>query len=189
LAAAIALQPEYAEAYLDYAEAVRADVDADPRKAWKACRRATRLDSLNPRCWVALGHASLYIADETWAARAFRRAAQLQPDNVSVLADVVRGLESIGRDTQARRVLEAARFRSPGNAALVQLCNDFRSRLAIRQHLPMTGEPTILRFPGRASDAAASASHPVVLRVDRRSRSTPHLFRLFGRQVDPRRAN
>src|SRR5437870_885265 len=54
-AAVIGVRPYGSETCLRYADAVDADPDADPHKAWIARRRATRIDSFDSRCWVALG--------------------------------------------------------------------------------------------------------------------------------------
>lgn len=189
----IGLRPYDTETCLRYADAVDADPDSDPRKAWAARRRATRIDSFDSKCWAALGQSGLRIGDRKRALRAFRRAARLRPERVDTLAEVVGGLVELGRDKEAQTVLNCARFRRPHDTAIQALWNNFRfARLQRKQQREKAkrpdSEPTILPFPGRSIASSAQAENPVVLRADCRSRPVPHLLRLFGVR-DPRRAN
>jgi Flp pilus assembly protein TadD len=191
---AIGLEPLHAESYLLYANAVHSDPDADPRKAVIACRRATRLFPSDPRYWAALGQSCLNAGNETLARKAYRRAARLRLDDLEILDDVVRGLVRLGRSSEARRVLTAARFRMPRNAGVAGLWKQFRfdsaRREQRRRRLAINEQPVLLPFtPARNSNAKETVASPVVPRADRTSRPQPHLLRHIGRQSDPRRAN
>jgi tetratricopeptide (TPR) repeat protein len=189
----IGLRPYDTETCLRYADAVDADPDGDPHKAWAARRRATRIDSFDSRCWAALGQSGLRIGDRKRALKAFRRAASLRPERVETVAAVVDGFVALGRIREARAVITCARFRRPHDAAIQALWNGFRFDCLRRDQQRERGrrhdaEPAILPFPGRTA-AATQPGDPVVLRADRRSQPAPHLLRLFGSRVGPRRAN
>lgn len=192
-AVVIGLRPYDTQTCLRYADAVDADPDGDPQKAWAARRRATRIDSFDSRCWAALGQSGLRIGDRKRALKAFRRAAKLRPERVETVAEVVNGFVELGRIREARAVLTCARFRRRHDAGIEALWNEFRFNCVRRDQQAkraggLEAEPAILPFPGRTA-AASQPGEPVVLRADRRSRPVPHLLRLFGVRVDPRRAN
>src|SRR5262245_9977121 len=128
----IGLRPYDTETCLRYADAVDADPDGDPNKAWVARRRATRIDSFDSRCWAALGQSGLRIGDRKRALRAFRRAAKLRPERIETLAEVVNGVVALGRVREARAVLTCARFRRPHDAGIEALWNRFRFDCAQR---------------------------------------------------------
>ena len=189
LAAAIRLRRHAGDLYVEFARAVLADPDGDPRRAVKALRRAAAIDPFEPRTWAALGGAALRAGDAVPAGKAFRRAARLRPDRVETLSEIVDGFIALGREGDARDVLTAARFRAPRDAEVSALWDRFRFKLALRQQRQTAGiEDTILPFPVREREASATPAAAVVLRADRKSVSTPHLLRLFGRRADPRRA-
>jgi len=188
LAAAIRLRRHADDLYVEYARAVLADPDADPRLAVKAMRRAVGIDPHEPRSWAVLGTAAIRAGDERLAHKAFRRAARLRPDQVDTLAEIVDGLVALGHEEEARTTLNAARFRSPKDPGVTALCDRFRFTLALREQQGDRSAETILPFPTETRDRTGSPTHPVVLRADRRSTVAPHLLRLFGRRPGPRRA-
>ncbi|HKA07408.1 MAG TPA: hypothetical protein VKD71_09140 [Gemmataceae bacterium] len=182
-AAAIGLRPYRPEAYVLYAEAVEADPDGDLRKGCAALRRAICIDSHEPAYPAALGRLAARTGDHKLAWRAFRRAARLQPESLSVLADVVAGFVSIGREAEARQVILAARFRAPKDAGVIELWNRFRFD-RLRRELARSGRvarQSILPFPELRNAGVAAGVGAAVIRVDHRSRPAPHLLRLFGR--------
>jgi tetratricopeptide (TPR) repeat protein len=187
LLAAIRIRRHADELYVEYARAVLADPDADPRRAVQALRKAVGIDPHEPRSWAALGTAAARAGDDRLAAKAFRRAARLRPDHLDTLAETVEGFLALGHEDEARAVLNAARFRSPNDAGVIALWNRFRLTLALRDQKGTPSEP-IIRFPIEQRQQTGSETHPVVLRADRRSTVTPHLLRFFGHRSDPRRA-
>ncbi len=193
-AAVMGLRPYDTESCLRYADAVDADSNADPHKGWMARRRATRIDSFDSRCWSALGQSGLRIGDRKRALRAFRRAARLRPERVETLTELVDGFMTLGHTRDAAAVLNCARFRCPHDSGIRALWNRFRFDILrmeqnSRRDQSDLSECTVLPFPGRTSNAASECGQPVVLRADRRSRTAPHLLRLLGMRIDPRRAN
>jgi predicted Zn-dependent protease len=186
----MSLRPYDAEACLAYARAVDADPDADPKKGYAACRRATRIDEFEPRHWAALGQAAIRAGMPLKAIKAFRRSAHLRPDCPNLLLDLANGFLTLGQVTEARGVLSAARFRSPKNAQIHRVWERFQFELARRRQERQRSEGSespVLTFPGRQSEPTAPAS-PVIIRADHHSRIKPHVFRMFGSRRDPRRA-
>jgi Flp pilus assembly protein TadD len=190
--AAIRLRRHDAAAYARYAAAVEADPDADPNRGVAALRRAVGIQPFEPRYWTALGRAATRAGERRQAVRAFRRAARLQADDRTCLAEVVDGFLSLGRGREAARVIQAARFQAPNDARLAQLANRVRfDRLRRRQD---AGRPSgteagvILTFPGRTDVSATGATGRTLVRVDRASRPTPHLLRMPGYRPGPRQA-
>jgi Flp pilus assembly protein TadD len=188
LAAAIRLRRHADDLYVEYARAVEADPDGDPRLAVKALRRAVGIDPFEPRSWAALGSAAARAGDPALARKAFRRATRLRPDDAATLGEIADGFVALGRADDARCVLTAARFRAPTDSGVAGLWDRFRFMLAARGQGQAGTSGGILPFPGRQTDVTASAGDGVVLRADRKSTPAPHLLRLLGRRSDPRRA-
>jgi tetratricopeptide (TPR) repeat protein len=183
-AAAIGLRPYVAELYLRFAAAVEADPKANPRKGLAALRRAICLEPQEPGHWTARGRLALRAGDTKQARAAFRRAARLHPETVTVLAEIVDGFVATGRENEARRVLIAARFRAPTDAGIAQLWNQFRfDCLRLEQARAgrgaRSGADMILPFPEPVVSSGPAEGPTVVIRADRISRPRPHLLRLF----------
>jgi predicted Zn-dependent protease len=183
-AAAIGLRPYVAELYLRYAAAVEADPKANPRKGLAALRRAICVEPQEPGHWTARGRLALRAGDTKQARVAFRRAAGLRPETVTVLAEIVDGFVAMGREDEARRVLIAARFRAPNDAGIAQLWNQFRfDCLRLEQARSSrgarAGADTILPFPEPVASCSPVEGRSVVIRADRVSRPRPHVLRLF----------
>jgi tetratricopeptide (TPR) repeat protein len=182
--AAIRLQPRVAETYASFALAVETDPDANPVRAWKALRRAVRLNPDEPRYWTAFGQIALRLRKPHAALEAFRQAADLNPDRVSTIGEIVDGFLALGREAEARSLLLTIRFRYPHDASVAGLWDRFRFESARRRHARLTEPTTVLAFPGRTAEAKVAAGG--VVRTDRFSTAGAHLFRLVG--LDPRRA-
>jgi tetratricopeptide (TPR) repeat protein len=179
-AAAIGLRPYDAAAYYQYALAVEADPDGNCRRGRAALRKAIGINSFEPRYWIALGRVLTRLGDDRAARKAFRRAARLAVDDVVRLGEAVEGLVNLGQYQSAGAALRAARFRAPRDAALRQLWNRFLFDRARRAQIA-DREPAgavILSFPDRATQPVPAAATPGIVRVDRASRSTPHVLRL-----------
>jgi tetratricopeptide (TPR) repeat protein len=190
LVAAIRLRRHADELYFEYARAIEADPNGDPRKAVSALRVAVGIDPFEVRSWALLGHMAAAAGDLKLALKALRRAVRLRPEPVEVLADVVKGFLDLGRRSEARAVLSAARFRARRDARITGLWDWFRFDQAVReqrsQRLP--SGPSILRFPTEMVDVPVRDGEPVVLRADRRSHPTPHVLRMLYSRPDPRQA-
>jgi predicted Zn-dependent protease len=188
--AAIRLRQHADELYFEYARAVEADPEGDPRKALAALRVAVGIDSHEARSWALLGRMAVKGGDRTLARKALRRAVRLRPEAPEILADVVKGLLDLGRPTVARAVLSAARFRSPRDGRITGLWNQFHFDQVARGQKARTAptSPATLSFPIQSTDVPVVDGSPVVLRADRRSHPAPHLLRMFQVRSGPRRA-
>jgi predicted Zn-dependent protease len=183
-AAAIGLRPYAAETYARYAAAVEADGNADPRKGLTALRRAICVEPREPLYWTARGRLALRFGDLKQALRAFRRAARLRPTNWLALAEIIDGFVALGRESEARKVLVAARFQAPNDAGIAQLWNRFRFDCVRAEQVragrgARAGSDMILPFPEPVASTVPVEGRSVVIRADRVSRPRPHVIRLF----------
>jgi len=190
LVAAIRLRRHADELYFEYARVIEADPNGDARRAVSALRVAVGIDPFEARSWALLGRMAATAGDRKLALKALRRAVRLRPEAAEVLADVVKGLLGLGRRSEARAVLSAARFRARRDARIAGLWDWFRFQQAVREQRSQTtpSGPAILRFPTEMADVSVGNGEPVVLRADRRSHPTPHVLRMFEARPNPRRA-
>lgn len=184
--AAVRLQPAVAETYASFALAVETDPDADPVRAWKALRRAVRLNPIESRYWNALGQIALRLRKSAAALKAFRRAANLGPDRVATIAEIVDGFLALGHEREARSLLLAIRFKFPHDAGVVPLWDRFRFEATRRRQARRSEPSPVLAFPGRVAEQSTAGSG--VIRTDRFSKPAAHLFRLVGMGPGPKRA-
>ncbi|HEX3149525.1 MAG TPA: hypothetical protein VHR66_15730 [Gemmataceae bacterium] len=191
LVAAISLTPYSDGLYVEYARAVDADPDGDPKKAVKALRRAVSIDPMDVRTWAMLGRMAVAAGNRRVAWKALRRAARLRPDTTRVISEIIEGFLAIGLDREAQQVLTSARFRKPRGVDLQLLNAEFHFDRVVREQEDARHDgldQMVLPFPNRQHDSKTLAANPIVLRADGPSRSTPHLIRIFGRRIDPRQA-
>jgi tetratricopeptide (TPR) repeat protein len=76
-----------------------------------------------PAEWVRRGRLALKLGRVAAARDAFRTAADLSPDDGSVLAGYAASLAACGQASEALRVAESAAAKSPGAAALAELAD------------------------------------------------------------------
>lgn len=192
-AIAIGLVSDEASLYTLYARSVDADPEGDPAKALKARRRATHLDIRNASMWSSLGWSYLRTGNRDRARKAFRRALCLKSESIDTLGEVIEGLISLNRLLEAQQAIRTARFRFPNDVAGLKCMAD-RVQFEIlrreqRLRLDATEGTSILKFVPRPSEVKLLDVNPVVIRADRRSLPTPHLFKFLGRRSGPKRAN
>ena len=192
-ALAIRLVGDEASLYSLYAEAVEADPDGDPLRAYKARRRAARLDPSNAIVWSALGWSGLRMGNRSVAFKAFRRAMRLRPASLDTLAETIEGLLTLNRLREAERAVRAARFRFKKSSGLKSLGDRVQFEILRREQAHRldfeVGGASVLKFVLRPSAAPLQDVNPVVIRTDRRSLPRPHLLKLFGMRSGPKRAN
>src|SRR5262245_10276148 len=134
-AAALAYQPYYAGYHHLLATATRQDDDAEPRRALEHLRQAVELDPGNAGFWADLGLLALEQGDMDEGLAALKKASELAPDDVNILAKVVPGLVDAGQAEEARSLLLAARFRHRRQPRVEKMWNDFQFQmLHERQH-------------------------------------------------------
>src|SRR4051812_21195412 len=118
-------RPSNAFYYYQFAVALHNDTEADVTRAVRYYKQSLQLDAEQPRCWADYGRLLLQIGKLKTAAKAFRAARKLAPDEPAVIAKVVEGLCLAGRPAEAKSELKAARFRNPRDPRFVKLWNDF----------------------------------------------------------------
>ena len=82
-----------------------------------ALGRATALDSDNPTLWLKLGRAQLQAGNTGAADQAFQRAAELVPDSVEALENLVVLAVRAGQIDRARRILDPLLVLQPDDPA------------------------------------------------------------------------
>ena len=132
-AAALGYAPDRADLYHQFALAVEADPEAEPRRAYKAARKAAELAPTVAEYWVTFGQLALRIRRRRVARRAFRQAVKLVPTQENVLRELVEGLSHLGRYRLAKKALVSARLQKPSAFGLLQLWDQFRYEQARRQ--------------------------------------------------------
>ncbi|PYV99557.1 MAG: hypothetical protein DMG89_07685 [Acidobacteria bacterium] len=112
--AAIRMDPNYAPAYLGYAESVdflESEVEPSQKhlqaKSRSALTTALALDDTLAKAHLALGNALFYF-DWNWAGaeREYKRALELDPNSAEAHCSYAGMLDSLGRPDEARKELE-----------------------------------------------------------------------------------
>jgi len=192
-ALAIGLVGDESSLYSLYAQAVEADPDGDPVRAFKARRRAARLDPTNAAVWSALGWSCLRAGNRPVAFKAFRRAMRLRPASLDTLAETIEGLLTLNRLREAEKAVRAARFRLKKSSGLKNLDDRVQFEILRREQdrrLDIdAGAASVLKFVPQPSVTPFQDVNPVVIRTDRRSLPKPHLLKFFGMRTGPTRMN
>lgn len=192
-AVAIRLVPDESSLYSLYAQAIEADPDGDPVRAFKARRRASRLDPTTSAVWSALGWSGLRMGNRSIAFKAFRRAMRLRPASLDTLAETIEGLLTLNRLREAEKAVKAARFRFKKSSGLESLGDRVQFEIVRRDQAHRldfeVGGASVLKFVPRPSTARLEDVNPVVIRTDRRSLPKPHLLKYFGMRSGPKRMN
>jgi Tfp pilus assembly protein PilF len=169
---ALKLQPNDAEAHYRYAEALDTDMHAEPYRAWKAIRRALHLNREEAKYWALYGQVALRMNQPKKALWAFRQASQFKRLGTDVFADVLDGLCALNRKKEAYARLIAARFQAPHDQGIQRVWEEFQLGEICRAQEADAGNH-ILPFPTTTNE-----EQPAIVRRDRGSKATPHLFRL-----------
>jgi len=192
-AVAIRLVPDEASLFSLYAQAVEADPEGDPLRAYKARRRATRLDPSNAAVWSSLGWSCLRMGKRSLAFKAFGRAMRLRPASLDTLGETIEGLLALNRLRDAEKAVRTSQFHFKKSSGLRSLADRvqfeiLRSEQAQRLDVEEEGS-FVLKFVPRTSESPPRDLDPQIIRTDRRSLPKPHMFKLFGQSSDPRQAN
>lgn len=134
-------------------------------------RHALKLGG-KPAWWAAYGHCLRRHGQTTASLAALRRAVELAPHDVRWLGRLTKALEAAGKNSEATRLLNVARFRFRGDAAFLALAARQRFHGATRrQEQPALTVLPFLRLTG--GDVPAGR----VLRRDHASTARPHVLR------------
>jgi tetratricopeptide (TPR) repeat protein len=184
LTAALGLDPESAELHYQLGTALDLDPDVEPKRAAKYFRKALELKPDEARYWSAYGQVCLRVGRERAAYGAFVAAADLAPNQVEVIDEIVDGFCFLGRHDDARATLMAARFRLGHSTELEQLWNRFRFLMARdkqqslrRREALARGEAVVLPFKLSVEPVEPKQTEGGILRHDRLSRPAPHTRR------------
>jgi len=154
LAAALAHDPDSAHYHYLMAIAVEDDPHCNPERAAVHYRRALRLDPEHADHQCDYGLFAIRHGRTRAGLAALRRAANLAPDEPSIVGRVAEALRQAERRDEARALLRAALFRNPHDRRFRDLWNQHQfnalhadqnqgsDRYTIR-----TDEPVILPFP------------------------------------------
>jgi Tfp pilus assembly protein PilF len=193
LAAALRYAPENARYHFLLAQALDNDRDGDLARAADHYRTALALDGAQTDCLCAYGALALRLNRTEEALECLRAAANLAPDDLTVLARVTKGLRTAGRADEARGLLLAARFRHPRDARYHRLWDEFqfhaarRAQDAARARNSSAHEdgPVLLPFRRPAGESPTVAGK--VIRADGPTIPAPHLGQPT-RRTDQRQA-
>jgi len=166
LTVALHYRPECARYHYLMATAIIEDETADPHRALEHYRRSLEIDPEQPHCLSEFALLALSLGHAEEGLSALRKAAELEPDDPETLASVAEGLCQAEQAPEARRMLQAARFRHPRDARFTKLWNDFRfqqlheEQEAARQSEPAASaddDPVVLPFVRPAPGTLASS--------------------------------
>lgn len=173
LTAALRHQPDNARYHYLLATALCAEEGSDLARAAEHFRRALELDPGHVKCHADYGHLLLRLGQTEEGLTRLRKTASQAPDDVEVLAKLVKGLRLTGRSEEARNVLQLARFRNARSPQFRKLWNEFRFQQARRRdaqrmqqaEVEAHGEqPTLLPFVRVHSDTSQASDCPTILR-------------------------
>ena len=172
LTAALRHQPDNARYHYLLATALCAEEGADVERAAEHYRRALELDPGHVKCSADYGHLLLRLGQIEEGLTRLRKAASQAPDDVEVLAKLVKGLRLTGHSEEARKVLQLARFRNSASPQFRKLWNEFCFQQARRRdaqriqqaEVETDGEqPMLLPFVRIHNDASQASDCPTIL--------------------------
>lgn len=134
LTAALRHQPDNARHHYLLATALCAEDGGDVERAGEHYRRALELDPGHVACRADYGHLLLRLGQTEEGLACLREASERAPEDVEVLAKLVKGLRLSGRTDEARSVLQRALFRNAHSLRYRKLWNEFRFHQARRRH-------------------------------------------------------
>jgi tetratricopeptide (TPR) repeat protein len=156
LTAALAHEPNNAHYHYLIATALAGDEQGDEQKALDHFRKSLQLEPDHPRRLSEFGYLALWLGQVEEGLGCLCRAVELAPNDPVIVHRLVDGLQQEERHEEARRVLQAARFRNPRDERFRKLWHDFqfqqlrREQTRERSRSEMeSGEnegPTVLAF-------------------------------------------
>jgi tetratricopeptide (TPR) repeat protein len=176
LTAALALQPNNAHYHHMMATALAEDDHGDEHRGMDHFRKSLQLAPNNPGCLSEFGLLALWVGHTEEGLGCLCRAVELAPYDPEIVSRLVEGLQQENRDDEARKVLQAARFRNPRDGRFRQLWQEFQFRQLRRQQQsqrwqsgPKSGAlpgPTLLPFVRSETPAKTVGVNLKVVRQD-----------------------
>jgi tetratricopeptide (TPR) repeat protein len=147
LLAALVHQPDNARAHYLLANAFSRGRRPDAQRALAHYRRSIELEPDHAIRLCAYGLLLVRLGQAQNGLRHLRRAVEGAPEDVSILKQVIKGMQLANHAEEARRLLVTARFRSPRDRRLLALWNDLHFHQLRRDQ-----QTTLHRSPSITSD-------------------------------------
>jgi tetratricopeptide (TPR) repeat protein len=128
LGIALLYRPDSARYHYLIATALAKGHHRDPERALEHYRQSLALDPNQPRCRAEFGWLSVVEGKIEEGLQLLHQAVEQAPDDLAILARLLRGLCRAGKPREARGVLLAARFRYPGDGRFRRLYDNFMFR-------------------------------------------------------------
>jgi tetratricopeptide (TPR) repeat protein len=180
LTAALVHQPDNGRYHYLMATALAGDDKADRQRAANHYRKSLHLDPEQPICLSEFGSFALGLGQTEEGLKCLRRAAELAPDNPKVIRTLVEGLRQEDRIEEARRVLQATRFRNNRDPRFRRLWNEFQFqqlRQEQQRHIASDAAadpgPVLLPFVRLAAKTVPNRSRRKIIRHDAPSPPAP----------------
>jgi tetratricopeptide (TPR) repeat protein len=190
LTAALIYQPQSARYHYLMAQCIAKDEkEGTSERAAHYYRKSLALDPDQPACLAEFGLLAVRMGEYEEAYRSLQKAVELAPADAGILGKLVRGLQEMGRQEDARQAIRLAMFRNPRNDRFRRLWDDFqfqelhRQQRAQRNRGSLLGdldEPIILPFVRPTPSPSDKAPNNKIIRRDRPSLPRPHAPRLDG---------
>lgn len=148
---AVAIDPEYAEAYAGLCEAqlglYRLNFDADRYSvATNACMQAARIDDRLPEVYLAMGTLYRYAGRYDEAELQLNKALEITPGSSFVLEELGRTYRSASRLTKAETTFQAAIVAEPASWSTYKSMGNFLFRTGrYREALPYYRQVLVMR--------------------------------------------
>jgi tetratricopeptide (TPR) repeat protein len=179
---AVELQPKTANGYLQLARAIDHDPVIDARQASRYYRQALELAPDDPLVLQECGQYAVQMGRTRKGMKLLRRARELAPDNLDIIAALVEAQEDLHDFDAARQTLRLARFRFAGNSRFQQLSHDLEFRQLCRQQRDQVAAPAVVKRPETVPFLRLHSPEGKKIRVVRQdvsSRGGPHFPRVL----------
>ncbi len=150
---ALGIQPDNARTHYLMARALDAGAAPNSRRALEHYRSALELEPDQPAWLCRYGMLLARLGRSREALAGLRRAVKIVPDDVRILKKAVEGMRLANAADEARRLLLAARFRSPRDSRLLALWRDSQfqqlrkeQQTAHPNSKPIAAAPIVLPF-------------------------------------------
>ncbi|QVL31048.1 tetratricopeptide repeat protein [Telmatocola sphagniphila] len=174
LAAALILEPTCPDLHYRMGQAILADGEAQPKRAWNHLNLAIAMDPSAAKLWSALGRAALQLHRPKEAVRCFRKCLSLRPSEPHVLDELARGLANLNSEDLSAVMMQKGSFAlRPQDRNYLQ--RQFRMYVALESQERVSEEPAILSFPSAGKLRKVSEAGAII-RIDRASSPAPRLL-------------
>ncbi len=151
LTVALLYRPDSARYHFLMASALDVKTHGNRERAADHYRKSLDCDPQQPTCLAAFGLCLLRHGNVVDGLAHLHKAAELAPDDPTIVGKLVKGLRLAERFDEALTVLRAARFRNPRDGRFTRLYNDcmfrwLRRRQRVERRTVPDNGPTVLPF-------------------------------------------